>query len=571
MGLTKQHSAYALMLASSLLLLTKGIWFRESYGGDEGYHLTVALNMIKSGDFMRPDSIPGGREGDWQADFFEGFPPLQYTLLALGIFSSGGRLAGAEFVACLTFLLTLFFAYKLVETWDRTAAFLSVLLLAVSPAVIVLFGTLECEPVLTMFGMGGLYFLAAAEQGRSFRRYLLAGVFLGLAFLSKLWLAAPFLLSAGVMFVIPRLMRRRIEPSDLGCAALTAAGFVLAGSSHIIAVALLSPQDLSLWLSRVYFGAFGGTAFNKFKTADVPANWMHPIWYYPAILYRDHFFLLTFSMLGLPSFLKRPIRDVVVPLGMLLAGLSSIALFSLPPVKEPLYILPGIVFCYLLAGFCLSSLLNAGLSEERLRRGVGTAAGAVVLVLMLAVLVAYTRGLKRDDITLGYAVTHTLVSIGLAAFAFVQTGKARRHSLSLLAAGCLAALAVYAGYTMATTVPRDRVIAEVIRPYLADRAPQDESFIAPNYKSYQAYLYRRGRYWKSHQFEIPDGKSLSRFTAFVLGPEELQDPEMGESIRFLELGFEEKTADVVRLLGREIPYRLFVNRAANPVESGQRG
>jgi len=561
---TSARILLAVIVLSSAFLLINGVYFREGYSGDEGYHITVASNMARSVGWIRPDPVPGGKDKDWQEAFFEGFPPLHYMLLALALICSGDRLAGLEFIPLLAFLATLLSIRKLVAFWDASAAFFAVLLLAVSPSMISLFGRLECEPVLTAFGSSGLCFFAAGELRRSWLYYLVSGFLLGLSFLTKLWLAVPFMFAAAAIFGLRRITLCRFELSDIYFAVITGVSFLLAASLHIIAVAIASPQDLWLWISRVYLGAFGGTAFNKFVTEGVPANWIHPFWYYPGILYRDHFFLLPLALLGLPFLVKRANRTMVIPLGMVIAGLSSIVLFSFPAVKEPLYILGGTCFCYIFTGFSLSSVVGVEVVEGALLRKTILVVLVLCVVLAVGVLAAFTMNMKPDDLTAHYAIVHTSVLLAICVFCVLLMRHPTAYAARAFTAIFLVALGLSALFNIYGKSPRDRVIANVIRPYVECRRPQDISFISPNFKSLQAYLYRQGRYWTRAGIVPPEPVvgELRKYNAFVLGPDELGNPDMRPLLLCLEENFQEKTNEVTAILGHEIPFRVFVNESA---------
>ena len=202
--------------------------------------------------------------------------------------------------------------------------------------------------------MAGTYWIARGElSGRNWHS-LLGGACLGLGFLMKLWLVTPFVLASLGLLAVVRLQRRQLALVPVAC---ITAGFLATASLLLAFVALRSPADVSLWLTQVYFAPFLGQSIggSKLAGAGVPTQWSHPFWYYPAILYREHFFLFPLLLAALPALKRRATTEA----GLLAAigfGLASLIPLSRPAIKEPLYILGVLPFLYALAGLGVSAL-----------------------------------------------------------------------------------------------------------------------------------------------------------------------------------------------------------------------
>ena len=133
--------------------------------------------------------------------------------------------------------------------------------------------------------------------------------------------------------------------------------FLLTSSLHLLAVWIWTPEDMTFWLRDIYFSLFAGEGVQGTKlhgdSPDLPANWAHPFWYYFAITYRNHFFLLPLIAMGAP-FLPRRVYSVF---SWIVPGIASIFILSAFAIKSSLYVLSATLFIYALAGLCISALL----------------------------------------------------------------------------------------------------------------------------------------------------------------------------------------------------------------------
>jgi 4-amino-4-deoxy-L-arabinose transferase-like glycosyltransferase len=560
----------AVVIASLALAFVRGVVFKRIETGDEGVNGTMALNMCRSLELaVRPSYIPGGSV-DWVGDDLPGIAntPFHSALLALGGCPLGGRPEGMGLVSFVALVATLLFTYRLVALWERRAALLTTLLLALSPAFLWQFRLIDFEPVLVAWGMAGTYWIARGELSGRRWHSLLGGACLGLGFLTKLWLVAPFVLASLGVLVTVRLQRRRLA---LVPVALIVAGFLGTASLHLVLVASRSPADVPLWLTRVYFAPFLGQSIggSKMTGEGVSPEWVHPFWYYPAILYREHFFLIPLLLAALPA-LKRRAPAATGLLATIGFGLASLIPLSLPAIKEPLYILGLLPFLYALVGLGASALLPGEDTPEPrgfLERRALLVAGFFSAVAMLLIGAAHARGLKRDDITPVYVGAHALGMGGAWLLAYAAARLDRMRATALTGGLSVLALAGFGTYDLMTPPPPYKEIAELLRPYLEPLPPGRESFISPQYKVLQLYLFRHGRYWQSFYTALrPEvlrvGLESGEHCAFVLGPREREEQRLEQLARDIELHALELSAGLPERARGE--YRVFVNRACMP-------
>ena len=560
-----KQTVLILSTLSVLLLLLLNVFRREYYSGDEGFYGVTALNMLHSPTYLlRPSYFPAG-DFLQEKDAFA-HPPFNSYFYALSLWLLKGSLAGPELLNVISFALLLYFSYRIVALFDPLAAGFAVVLLAVSPAIAVYYSQLEAEPLLTTFGIMGLYCALrvnfAAPQKLLF---LLSGLCLGFAFALKLWLVGPLALAtASALWIRSReaeQVRMRSKAGPLGIFLL---GAVAPAGLHLLAIASFYPQDLSFWLKNIYFGFFtaAGISGTKLDGSGIPAEWVHPIWYYAAALYRDHFFLVPFILLGLRPLLRN--EGVKSPLlWITLAGLAGLLPLSLIKVKEPLYVLSCSIFLYVLAGCCLSALVREFRSENSHARPLPKFALVGIVGLLLLIPMAYARGIQSGKITLSFVIAHSVIFASSLILFWVLRGKRTIIFERAIYAGCIAALLMQFGYNFATRRATDKTIAQIIQPYVQDNSPQSLSLIASNFKSYQFYSFRRGCYW--HELPLQENPEVAfeeeRFRnvrAFILDTDEQNRSELKPWVGWLKTHAIEKTGELDNRLGKASGFLLFV-------------
>jgi hypothetical protein len=561
-----------LALASCVLTFALNAFWREFYTGDEGFYGVTAQNMLQARSYwLRPSYFP---LGDFMADR-DGFahPPFNSYFYAIGLWAARGSLIGPEGVNLLALGALLYAAYRVVARVDAMAAKIAVVLLPASPAITGYYSMLEAEPLLTTFGVLALWCCLESSFING-RRWLFAGgICLGMAFALKLWLFGPAVLAtlAALAFRV-RGERASLTQAFAG-GALFVLGAALPAGLHLAAIALCYPQDLSFWIRNIYFGivTHSGISGTKFGGTAIPANWVHPVWYYGAALYRDNFFLVPPILFGAVSLWREPARRRRLAL-MLAAGAAGVIPLSLIKVKEPLYVLSCAVFLYLLGALCLSALVGRIRAGRPVDRPSWVAGIVTTLALLLLIPAAYLKGVQGDKITLTFVVVHSVV---LAAFLVALLASTRLRSTGLVErlvyVGGVTAVGIAVALAAVTHRPRDPVIAQRIAPYLRNNAPTDLSFFASNFKSYQYYTFAKGCYW--HELDrtlSPDAllalPAYAHVKVFILSPEDqVQNPAW---VHWLEGNAVDKTPEIDRDLGQLSGYRVFVRE---PVAVGGGG
>jgi hypothetical protein len=114
-----------------------------------------------------------------------------------------------------------------------------------------------------------------------------------------------------------------------------------------------------------------------------------------------------------------------------------------------------------------------------------------------------------------------------------------------------------------TRGPRDKIIARLAQPYMESNSPDTLSMIASNFKCYQYYTFKRGRYWdevplKQGPEAVLSGAEFSHVRAFILDHEDQQKPEIAPWLRWLEANAVEKTGELNSQLGSNSEFRLIV-------------
>jgi 4-amino-4-deoxy-L-arabinose transferase-like glycosyltransferase len=554
---------------AGILMLVLNTLHRESYSGDEGFYGVTALNMLQAPEYIiRPSYYPAG---DFLADK-DGFahPPFNSYLYALSFWLSRGSLIGPDVVNVLSFVLLLFISYRLIALYDLQAARFATLLLAASPAILTYYSQLEPEPLMTSFGLVALYCVlrgGMAPMPTPWAWLFLGGVCLGLSYALKLWLCGPLVLAVGVALCLRARHWQGKLHHKLGGILVFAAAALLPSAAHLLAVWWVHPNDIGFWVKNIYFGVFtnSGISGSKLGGGGTPAEWVHPVWYYGAALYRDHFFLLPIIVLGLRSALRDAAgkSELLWAIG---AGLFGLAPLSLMKVKEPLYVLSCSIFIYFLAGLCLAALIRRIASETKIDSLSARLGTAVLLGLLLLFPLAYARGIQPEKITRMFVIAHSITFIlFLGLFLWSRRkGTARLFERSVYAACVLSILAVFA-YTSVTHRPRDQMITRLVMPYLQDNSPNTVSMIASNFKCYQLYSYRRGTYW--HDLPLEEGpeivlgkRGFANVGAFILDPDDLQKATIAPWLRWLETHAAEKTGELDRRLGHASGFRVFVRR-----------
>lgn len=549
------------VILAILFQIFSGIVWREDYKGDEGFYGTMALNMVQDRSYLiRPSSTPVGSFEETQP--LIAHPQVNSILMAGAYNLFGHRLAAFDVVPLISFIFTLVFLYLVVALWDRDAAAITILLASVSPSILHNFRFLEAEPIMAFFGMASIYCAALASMRGRVAYAGVAGLLLGLAFITKVWLAMPYAIAGGcaILFLNKRGLILRSLVVFLVC-------FVLFGCLHLAATAIWAPQDLAFWVKQVYLGPFTGIGIQAGKltasNANLPANWIHPYWYYFGIAYRDHFFL--FPLIALGCLAIRP-QDRSM-LYWLMPGLASVLLLSFFAIKEPLYALPIWIFLYPLAGICFVGWLSHIMKATQPVTIYTKAILAFILLSVAIILMAYVQGIGAKSITSAYVVGYTASMTFLVFLIGVALSRYRVYTVPVLIGSLALMFATYITWDLKNRRLVGRSLQEVVRPYVSGSAPNQVAFLAPNFKAPQLYLFQRGMYWRDAPLQLSPAQFVQQTSTrgvrvFIVDAEE--ERKMKPLVKYLEEHTKEITEAYDKRVGRKTDTRIFVLPSTQP-------
>lgn len=543
------------IMALAYQFLTTTI-LRESFAGDEGFYGTVSLNMAQSWDYwLHPTQVPEGTFETERARL--GHPCIHCMAMTMAAKLFGGGIMPFQLISLASFVLVLYYIHKILSLWDGRAADYAVFLTAISPFMLSEFRFLQAEPLMAAAGVAGIYFAVLGVLKNKMWLSPLAGGCFGLAFLTKLWLSFPYPFAGGVAVILLSRLQGQTISWLLKYLLLLVLIFVLISALHLLAVWIWTPGDMEFWLRDIYFSLFIGEGVQGTKlhgdSPDLPSNWAQPFWYYFAITYRNHFFLLPIIAVGAPYVPRR----VYPALTWIAPGIASIVLLSAFAIKSSLYILSSTLFVYALAGLCLSALLSKTEHLPLPRSLWNIGLGVLMLLLLLGVLLA------PPQVSLIYKGLHTVVMLFLLGVLYLATSDHHRRTEVTFLWGSVTLFVLFLGGDLASRYPSDRVLADMIRPYVKDVPPNKVAFVAPNFKSFQLYLFKRGRYWKDTPLNLsPEAffKEMQQqgIKVFLIGPEEWQNPALTPIIEYMVCHAKEITDQFRQQSGFITDRRVFV-------------
>jgi len=487
----------SLWVAAVLALCVSATLFvheRQLRTDDEGINVTMARNIAADGALLvRPSLYPGGT-GDWVGRDLPELGNLPTYPALLSVFDALGGLAAMGALSLLGLWLCVYFTARTAALVSPRAGAYTGLLMVCSPAVLEHFALLEFEPMLVACCAAGLYTLVSGVERRSRSRSAIGGALLGLGFLVKLWLIVPYVLAGCGFFIVQAAIAQAAGRGThlRACAAAATAGFLVVAGAHLAFVAIASPQDLSLWLHHVYLGIFTGAGVTGDKLSALGDRAAHtPVWYYPALLVREHVALLPLILFGLPALLRRSTPRQSWLLAAIVLGIAGLVPLSVPAIKEPLYALPVLPFLYMAAGLCVAAFERA---DERYAR---IDAGLLRMVCVLCgvlLLIAFYQHMSRAQLgeVAWTPLLRTAVATGMCAvvgFAWLQ---GRRHLPAAVAAMALLSLMVATFEAPSRRSDAPARIAAMLGPHLRDANPAEPSYVAQGERLLRGYLGRTG-------------------------------------------------------------------------------
>jgi len=473
------------VIATVLVYLVLALFHlgRPDLEADEGRYGTSALNILNDYHqiaIVSPD--PGGVP--WST-----WPYMYPTELAASILVLGKTEFALRVVNVLLMLLAAFCVYRLAVLLleDRTTAMLASGLFLLNPATIAYARSAMAEPSVIFWGCAAMLAAAAYWKSGRLAYAALSGVALGLGFLSKLWLILPF--GAAVAL----LLLARLPKGSLGTTirdvAVGLVAFLIVGSSHLLLLRLLSPQNLTIWLGTYFQSAastrVGGAGYD-------PNMWYKPWWFYFGALFKGVFFGLPLVFLGIAELMRQRRYLVLGCAAWLVAPAFALSLFK---VKEAAYVSQAYpALAILMACGVLPFLETAAAVQVAISTLVSIAlaafffaVGVVPRTLFLMMLALYILYLIAAPIKLILLRWRKLAAVAAALATLVVTD----------------AVVVQRHLSRRTHY---REIAAYFRSRVGPLRPGEVTFTSPEFAALGFYVFRQGEYWETFYFHKDDAQ-----------------------------------------------------------------
>ena len=304
---------------------------------DEAVNLTMAKNMLSDSEhIIHPSYLPGDNKGTWEKDSlpFILMPPVYPWLV-----SSVAKVAKTNIILSGSMLQSFFiFIFLLALYSKQRSSFTQALtVLILSSSIFQYLTNLEHEGMLCAFGF--LAILAASRD--KFAYQFLAGILLGVGFLAKTWLVAPFVVAIGLSHIQKVYNKTITVNTFFYFISLNVLSFIIVSSFHLIYIWMERPEDFKLWIENVYLGVIKSGVNSKFIVTK-NQGWANQWWYYLGVFARENFLLSCLFVLCQDSkkTLSKLISQNNFPYFVLLLMFIPLSFVT---VKEPTYILPSLL------------------------------------------------------------------------------------------------------------------------------------------------------------------------------------------------------------------------------------
>ncbi len=332
--MTKKIIPYILFSAAALFLFFFQLPQIPLWSSDEGRFAEIARAMHVT--------------GNWIVPHFNGLPYLEKpplaawtTLLsykAFGITAFATRLPGA-----LSALGVLFLAFLFIRRFFGNGAAQYATLCLLTTAGFVLVGRFAVIDMQMIFLLSSsLFFLMLGVFEQKNRFYLIAGVFMGLTFLTKGLIGAA--LPAIIFFIFLALTGRFNEFKKLPVLILTFLIFIGISIPWTLAILKQQPEFLDIFIFEHHFKRFATATFGRKR----------PFWFFTYILPLVTFPWCLFLPAAIADAWKSAKEYKQKCLFLLLWAAIIFIFFSIPRSKLPYYIVPTTVPLALLSGVFLS-------------------------------------------------------------------------------------------------------------------------------------------------------------------------------------------------------------------------
>jgi 4-amino-4-deoxy-L-arabinose transferase-like glycosyltransferase len=424
MSSRKETFHFVVLLALCGVLFFAGLGIRDIWNIDEGMHAAIAQNMLISGDWITP--IYNGEP------FFDK-PPLFNWATAIAFILFGVNETAARIPSAVAGLGCVIVTYLLGRRiFDARTGLFAAVILATSPAIMILSRAVQYDILFTFFTTLALYLFASGViEERNSKRYFLAFyVALALAFMTKGPIA---IVLTGLVIGGYCLHRDRIKLLLKMQIPLGSVIFLLIAAPWFTLMEQANPGYLNYFLYQQHLANFLSGA------AEYKPRHIEPFYYYLPILLLG---LLPWSLM-LPQAIARAVkhqRNVIAGMALfLLIWIVAIFLFfSAASSKLGTYLLPLFPAAALLLGWYWREFLDQPGGKARY----GILLGSGVVFAVLALFTAYVVVEKpwpnmyfRSGIAWHDFVMSMLLLSALFGLAFLLTWlRQNRHAFVVLAA-----------------------------------------------------------------------------------------------------------------------------------------
>ncbi len=286
--------------------------------------------------------------GNWIVPYFNGLPYLEKPAFApwmtalsyqiFGVTAFAARLPGI--VSALAGLLLAFVFTR--RFFGERAAKHAVLCLMTTAGYVLVgrFAVIDMEMIFLL--SSALFFLMAGVFEQKNHFYLIAGVFMGLTFLTKGLIGAA--LPAIIFFIFLAATKRFSEFKKIPVLALTLIIFLAISVPWVLAVLKRQPEFLDIFIFEHHFKRFATATFGRKR----------PFWFFTYILPVIAFPWCLFLPAAIAEAWKSTKEQKEKYLFLILWAAVIFVFFSIPRSKLPYYIVPMTVPLALLSGIFIS-------------------------------------------------------------------------------------------------------------------------------------------------------------------------------------------------------------------------
>lgn len=392
----------------------------------ESRNLATAQEMIHTDNYLMPTM-----NGEPRLEK----PPLP-TWIAAGVeHLVPENLVVQRYIAGLSATLMVFFLYFLVSrlTKNRNLGLLSSLVLASCFNIILMGRTATWDIYCHSFMLGAIYFLVVAleEKGGQWLRFLFAGIFLGLSFLSKgpvsfYALLLPFIISYIIVFR-PSIRGKGVPlfVMILVCLIISTWWPVYARLSHPELAVAVADKESSSWLNHN----------------------VRPLYYYWQFPAEAGIWALFWVTSLCWFYWKKRVENKSAYIFSIIWTFAALILLSVIPEKKTRYLLPMLIPGAINIAFYIYHCANSIMTKKE--KNLFRANISVILLILIAIPVAmYIIFLKNEMISLPLYIITSVLSIGLAVFLFMSVFNKYRINVLKAFTGILLIMIMVEGLCM---------------------------------------------------------------------------------------------------------------------------